>query len=106
VTYSIVARDGVTGEIGAAVQSCHPWVGAVVIWARPGVGAVATQAFAQATFGPAGLDLLAAGHSPADALAELVAGDDDAPIRQVSLLDGQGRWPPTPARSASPRPDT
>jgi uncharacterized Ntn-hydrolase superfamily protein len=90
VTYSIVARDPATGDIGAAVQSCHPWVGAGVISARPGVGAVATQADAELAFGPAGLDLLAEGRPAAEVLARLVAGDDGAPARQVTVLDAHG----------------
>ncbi len=90
MTYSIVARDPATGQIGAAVQSCHPWVGAGVISARPGVGAVATQADAEMAFGPAGLELLEAGLSPAEALAQLVASDDGARSRQVAVLDALG----------------
>ena len=91
VTYSIVARDPQTGELGAAVQSHWFAVGAVVPWARPGVGAVVTQAFANITYGPRALDLLASGASPADALGQLTADDVAAASRQVAIVDVQGR---------------
>jgi uncharacterized Ntn-hydrolase superfamily protein len=67
LTYSIVARDPSTGELGVAVQSHWFSVGSIVPWARPGVGAVATQANAEVSYGPRALELLAAGAGPAEA---------------------------------------
>ena len=90
MTYSIVARDGATGELGVAVQSHYLGVGPVVPWARPGVGAVATQAFVEISYGPRLLELLAGGRAPVDALAELVAADDQAESRQVAVVDATG----------------
>ena len=69
VTYSIVARDEVTGELGVAVKSCMFAVGSIVLWARPGVGAVVTQAIAEPAYGPWCLDELAARRTASDALA-------------------------------------
>ncbi len=91
MTYSVVARDPSTGELGVAVQSHFLGVGAVVPWARPGVGAVTTQAMVQISYGPKMLDLLAAGSAPTEALAELVAEDGDRDIRQVAAVDNEGR---------------
>jgi uncharacterized Ntn-hydrolase superfamily protein len=90
VTYSIVGRDEATGELGVAVQSRAFGVG-ICAWARPGVGAVATQSFTEKRYGPAGLDLLAAGTAPADALAELVEADEQQEFRQVAFLSADGR---------------
>ena len=90
-TYSIVARDPVTGELGAAVQSHWFAVGANVIHAEAEVGAVATQAFVDPGYGPLGLDLMRAGQSAADTLAALLAADSDRELRQVAMVDGQGR---------------
>jgi uncharacterized Ntn-hydrolase superfamily protein len=90
MTYSIVGRDEASGELGVAVQSRAFGVG-ICAWARPGVGAVATQSFTQQRYGPAGLDLLAAGAAPADALAELLAADEQRDFRQVALLAADGR---------------
>jgi uncharacterized Ntn-hydrolase superfamily protein len=90
VTYSIVARDPETGELGVAVQSRAFGVG-LCAWTRPNVGAVATQSFTERGYGPRGLDLLAGGAAPADALAELLAADDQRDFRQVAFLDAQGR---------------
>ena len=90
MTYSIVGRDESSGELGVAVQSRAFGVG-ICAWARPGVGAVATQAFTQQRYGPAGLDLLAAGAAPAAALAELLAADEQSEFRQVALLSADGR---------------
>ena len=64
-TYSIVARDSATGELGGAVQSHWFSVGSIVLWARPGIGAIATQSVAEPSYGPNGLDLIAAGRTPA-----------------------------------------
>jgi len=90
-TYSIVARDPATGELGVAVQSHWFSVGSVVPWARAGIGAVATQSFVEPSYGPKGLDALAAGKSPAEALAALVAADPHPEVRQVAIVDVEGR---------------
>ncbi len=90
-TFSIVARDPATGDLGIAVQSKFFAVGAVVPWARAGVGAVATQAFANTTYGPRALDLLARGLAPAAVLDSLLASDPDRDQRQVGIVDGTGR---------------
>jgi uncharacterized Ntn-hydrolase superfamily protein len=90
VTYSIVARDPESGELGVAVQSRAFRVG-VCAWARPGVGAVATQSFTEPGYGPRGLELLADGRSPAEALEQLLAADERSPFRQVAFLAADGR---------------
>jgi uncharacterized Ntn-hydrolase superfamily protein len=90
-TYSIVARDPDTGELGAAVQSHWFAVGANVIHAESEVGAVATQAFVEPGYGPRGLNLMRDGRSAAEALAGLLAADEMREIRQVAMVDGQGR---------------
>jgi uncharacterized Ntn-hydrolase superfamily protein len=90
-TYSIVARDADTGELGVAVQSHWFSVGPLVPWAMPGVGAVATQANIDVAYGPRALVLLADGASAGQALAQLVAEDSGAAGRQVAVVDGQGR---------------
>ncbi len=90
-TYSIVAYDAATGELGVAVQSRFIAVGAVVPWARAGVGAVATQALANTAYGPEGLRLLAEGLRPQDALDRLTAADPQAAERQVGIVDARGR---------------
>jgi uncharacterized Ntn-hydrolase superfamily protein len=91
VTYSIVARDPDTGELGVAVQSHWFSVGSIVTWAQPGVGAVATQANAEVTYGPGALALMADGVPAPDALARLVAADPGGPSRQVAVVDALGR---------------
>lgn len=90
MTYSIVGRDDASGELGVAVQSRAFGVG-LCAWARPGVGAIATQAFTERSYGPLGLDLLAAGDSPAAALEQLVEADEQRDFRQVALLAADGR---------------
>lgn len=90
MTYSIVARDALTGELGVAVQSCYFGAGSGVPWAEPGVGAVATQAFTEERYGPLGLALMRGGLSAPDALRALLAGDDGEPLRQVAMVDGAG----------------
>ncbi len=90
-TFSIVAVDRERGEIGIAVQSKFLSVGAVVPWVRAGAGAVATQSFANTTFGPRGLALLTNGAAPEAALDELLAGDDGRETRQVGIVDARGR---------------
>jgi len=90
-TYSIVARDPDTGELGAAVQSHWFAVGAVVIHAEAEVGAVATQAFVDPSYGPLGLELMRAGRSALEALAGLLLADQGRELRQVAMVDAQGR---------------
>ena len=90
-TFSIVALDPETGELGIAVQSKFVAVGAVVPVAKAGVGAVATQAWANTTYGPRALALLESGKSPAEALAEITADDPRRARRQVGILDARGR---------------
>ena len=91
MTYSIVARDPVSGEMGVAVQSHWFSVGSVVPWGEPGVGVVATQAFADPGYGPRGLELMRKGKSAPDALSALVAADRESDSRQVAMLDASGR---------------
>jgi uncharacterized Ntn-hydrolase superfamily protein len=91
MTYSIVARDPATGQLGVAVQSHWFSVGPIVPWAVPGVGAVATQANAEISYGPRALELLAAGHGPREALDRLLAPDPAAESRQVAVMDAQGQ---------------
>ncbi|MBA3570592.1 MAG: DUF1028 domain-containing protein [Pyrinomonadaceae bacterium] len=90
-TYSIVARDPSTGELGVAVQSHWFSVGPIVAWAEAGVGAVATQSFVDPSYGKLGLDLMRAGKSAPDALKSLTAGDEGREVRQVAMIDAQGR---------------
>jgi uncharacterized Ntn-hydrolase superfamily protein len=90
-TYSIVARDPATGQMGVAVQSHWFSVGSVVPWAEAGVGAVATQSLVDASYGPLALQMLRAGRSPEDALRGLVAADAGSAVRQVGIVDAQGR---------------
>jgi uncharacterized Ntn-hydrolase superfamily protein len=89
-TFSIVAHDPVAQEWGVAVQSKFLAVGAVVPWAQAGVGAVATQSYANVSFGPDGLALMAKGWSAQEALGSLIAGDEGRARRQVGLVDAQG----------------
>lgn len=91
MTYSIVARDPDNGEVGVAVQSHYFSVGPVVPWARPGVGAVATQANVNVSFGPRALDLLADGLEPQAVVNQLVASDPGSAGRQLAVVDAQGR---------------
>jgi uncharacterized Ntn-hydrolase superfamily protein len=90
-TYSIVARDPATGELGVAVQSHAFSVGSGVTWAEAGVGAVATQSFIDPSYGPLGLDMIRAGRSAPDALKGLLAADDGRDVRQVAMIDSSGR---------------
>lgn len=89
-TYSIVARDPATGQLGVAVQSHWFSVGASVPWAEAGVGAVATQSFVDPTYGPLGLALLRAGRTAPEALAGLLAADAGREVRQVAMVDAAG----------------
>jgi uncharacterized Ntn-hydrolase superfamily protein len=90
-TYSIVARDATTGELGVAVQSHWFSVGSIVTWARAGIGAVATQSIAEPAYGPRLLERLGAGEEPRAALAEELASDPLARFRQVAVVDHQAR---------------
>lgn len=89
-TYSIVARDPATGEMGVAVQSHWFSVGGVVSWAEAGVGAVATQSIVDPAYGPLGLALMRAGKTAPEALAALLAGDAQREVRQVGMVDARG----------------
>jgi uncharacterized Ntn-hydrolase superfamily protein len=90
-TYSIVARDAKTGEMGVGVQSHYFSVGSVVSWGESGVGVVATQSLVNVSFGLRGLELLKQGKSPREALDMLLAADERSDVRQVAILDVQGR---------------
>jgi uncharacterized Ntn-hydrolase superfamily protein len=89
-TFSIVAADPATGEVGCAVESRYFAVGNVVPWARAGVGAVATQAAGVAAFGPRALDALASGHAPAGALEAVLGGDPGRETRQLGVVAAGG----------------
>ena len=89
-TYSIVARDPATGELGVAVQSHWFSVGTSVAWAEAGVGAVATQSFIDPSYGPLGLALMRSGRSAPDALKGLIAADEGRDVRQVAMIDSSG----------------
>jgi uncharacterized Ntn-hydrolase superfamily protein len=89
-TYSIVAFDPETGATGVAVQSHWFSVGGLVTWAEPGVGAVATQANVQVSYGPLGLDAMRSGRSASQAVEELVLADPQAAVRQVAMVDASG----------------
>jgi uncharacterized Ntn-hydrolase superfamily protein len=89
-TYSIVARDPETGELGVAVQSHWFSVGSVVPWAEAGVGAVATQSLVDPAYGPLGLELMRAGKTARQALDGLLAADSSREVRQVAMVDAKG----------------
>jgi uncharacterized Ntn-hydrolase superfamily protein len=91
VTFSIVGFDRANGDLGVAVQSKFPNVGLAIPFARAGVGAVATQSFCNTGYGPRGLALLENGATPAQALDILVADDIHREVRQVGIVDAQGR---------------
>lgn len=90
-TFSIVGFDPNTKELGIAVQSKFIAVGAVVPWAKAGVGAIATQSYANTKYGPLGLKYLAQGLSPKEVIEKLTADDSSAPRRQVGIVDADGR---------------
>jgi len=90
-TFSIVAFDPASGELGVAVQSKFLAVGAVVPWARAGVGAVATQAMANVSFGPRGLDLLSEGITAEETIEALISADEGREDRQIGVVDARGR---------------
>ena len=89
-TYSIVALDETTGELGVAVQSHWFSVGFLVPWAKAGVGAVATQSFVKVDYGPDGLQLMESGMKAADALKTLTSKDEGEAVRQVGMIDIKG----------------
>jgi uncharacterized Ntn-hydrolase superfamily protein len=90
-TFSIVARDPITGDLGVAVQSHWFAVGNGVLWAEPGVGAIATQSFAEPEYGRRGLERMRGGMAAPDVLAALVAEDKAQAVRQVGMVDATGR---------------
>lgn len=90
MTYSIVARDKETGELGVAVQSHFFQVGPVVPWALAGVGAIATQSNVNISFGPVGIEYLRAGYTAEQTLRALLAGDTEPEGRQVAIVDAAG----------------
>jgi uncharacterized Ntn-hydrolase superfamily protein len=89
-TYSIVARDSVTGQMGVAVQSHWFSVGSLVTWAEAGVGAVATQSFVDPAYGPLGLTLMRSGKTAGQALEALLVADPGRDVRQVAMVDALG----------------
>jgi len=89
-TFSIVARDPESGQMGVAVQSHWFSVGSVVTWAEAGVGAVATQAMVEISYGPLGLDLMRGGKSASQALKALLTADAGRQLRQVAMVDTTG----------------
>ena len=90
-TYSVVALDPLTGDLGVAVQSRFLAVGAVVPWAKAGVGAIATQAYANTSFAPKALERLSAGQSPEDVIGSLIDEDSGSEFRQLGIVDATGR---------------
>jgi len=90
-TYSIVARDATTGELGVAVQSHWFSVGSIVTWAEAGVGAIATQSFVNPAYGPRGLDLMKSGLAAEEALNALLLVDEGRDVRQVAFVDVNGK---------------
>lgn len=90
MTFSIVARDPAKNELGIAVQSKFLAVGTVVPWARAGIGAIATQAWANTSYGPHGLELLASGLSASEAIARLIQADEGREDRQIGIVGTNG----------------
>ena len=90
-TYSIVARDPETGQLGVAVQSHWFSVGSLVPWAQAGVGAIATQSFIEVRYGVSGLELMASGLSAIRTLDALLAADSNPAVRQVAMIDASGQ---------------
>ena len=90
-TFSIVACDPKTGELGVAVQSRFLGVGAVVPWAKAGVGAIATQSLANTNYGPEGLKLLASGIGPEDVVKRLTEADPQRAVRQLGIVNAAGK---------------
>ena len=89
-TYSIVARDDATGDLGVAVQSHWFSVGPIVPWAEAGIGAVATQSFVDVSYGPLALEMLKAGRTPEQIVKGLAAADPGEAVRQVAVLSAKG----------------
>ena len=89
-TYSIVAFDKENNQMGVAVQSHYFGVGAIVTWAEPGVGAVATQSIVDVSYGPLGLSLMKAGKSAQQTLKGLLSADNTPEVRQVAMVDANG----------------
>ncbi len=89
-TYSIVALDKETGQMGVAVQSYWFSVGFLVPWIEPGVGAVATQSFVKVDYGPEGLKLMKQGKTAEEAIKELIKADENESVRQVAMIDIHG----------------
>src|SRR5258705_5117254 len=89
-TYSIVAYDSVTGDLGIAVQSKFPNVGGLVPWARAGIGAVATQSLSNTDYGEKGLELMARGATAPEAMEIVMRGDPRPAQRQVGMVDAHG----------------
>ncbi len=90
-TFSIVARDPVNGDLGIIVQSKFPAVGSVVPWAKANIGAIATQAWANVSYGPNGLSLLENGNSASVTLKTLLNGDEGREHRQIGIVDSHGQ---------------
>ncbi|HMI31712.1 MAG TPA: DUF1028 domain-containing protein [Candidatus Limnocylindrales bacterium] len=89
-TFSIVARDPETGDLGVAVQSHYFSVGPIVPWAEPGVGAVATQSLVEVSYGPRGLQMMSSGRGASQTLKELLEQDPNREVRQVAMIDARG----------------
>jgi len=89
-TFSIVARDPETGDLGVAVQSHYFSVGPIVPWAEPGVGAVATQSLVEVSYGPRGLQMMSSGRGAKQTLEELLSQDSNKDVRQVAMIDSRG----------------
>ncbi len=89
-TFSIVARDPETGDLGVAVQSHYFSVGPIVPWAEPGVGAVATQSLVEVSYGPRGLQMMSSGRGAKQTLDELLSQDPNKEVRQVAMIDAHG----------------
>ncbi len=89
-TFSIVARDPETGDIGVAVQSHYFSLGPIVPWAEPGIGAVATQSLVEVSYGPKGLEMMGSGKGAKQTLAELLERDPSREVRQVAMVDARG----------------
>ena len=98
-TFSIIAYDPAAQEWGAAVESKAFTVGGIVPWAQAGVGAVATQAWVNKSFGPRGLKLLSLGHDPKDVIEHLIGNDKIGTRRQLGVLDARGMPPITQGMS-------
>jgi len=101
-TYSIVAIDRDANEMGVAVQSCYFVVGPTVIWVEPGVGAVATQAYVDVSYGPLGLALLRGGKTAPQALQALLEADPERELRQVAMVDVRGNVAVHTGKRATP----